>query len=88
MVFRPAPTKNVPMKYSLRSLMIVMVATPPVLGGCYWFVILYPKALPFVALLVSVAITFLGYVACKWELSRIASEMPCSTAPAPIPPKD
>ena len=62
------------MKYSLRSLMIVMVATPPVLGGCYWFVKLYPQALPFVALLLSFAITFLGYVACKWELATIARE--------------
>ncbi len=62
------------MKYSLRSLLIVMVATPPVLGGCYWFVKLYPQALPFVALLLSLAITFLGYVACHWELAIIASK--------------
>jgi hypothetical protein len=71
------------MKYSLRSLTVVMVATPPVLGGCYWFVKLYPQALPFVALLLSFAIAFLGNVACKWELASIARE---GDAPRNSPP--
>ena len=48
------------MKYSLRSLMIVVLVGPPLVGGCYWCVRLYPSI--GMLLIVLVAALFAGWV--------------------------